>query len=170
MTEPDPMARSEIRERYENSDEAPTDGYANYGDVNPKPHGGQWITYNDSGWWTFYSTQPAVDVGFDVGDDLPESEVLRHQYVRSVELSWQDVLTEAGLFTESALSTATALHSVDADKYGPDSLAVDSRLTWFVAAVADELAESYPYHDPVKHGEYGEILDSLGIDPLDGEW
>lgn len=152
--------REELREHYERSGDAPTDCWANYGDANPAPHGGNWIVYDpDRGHFELRGTFRAEELGFDV----PE-ESLRHQYVYYNECRFDDLVAEDGTFTDSAQSTASSLSRTTG---GPTGLIVDGRFTWFVAAYLDERRTAYGRHgnDSVYTGDYAEILDRVGVDP-----
>lgn len=153
--------RSELREYFETECNPPVDCHRNYGDANPDAHGGHWVTYDpERGHFEGIGTFHAHEMGFDVD---PEADA---QWVYHGEIYLSDVFTEDGEFTDRAQRTADSLHRCP----GPAGLVVDGRLTWFVGAMLDERRESYShYDDSVYEGEYTEILDTLGVNPCNGE-
>lgn len=160
MQEPDPD-RSEVRDRYESHQDPPTDGYANYGDANPGPHGGVWVTYDD-GEWTAYETVQSADVGFENVD--PED--YGDQYVTLGYVQWRDLVTEDGDWTDRAASFVGTFHK------GPDSpmaAVVNGRMTGLAAWYATERARPASHHGDgrVQAENYDAVLDKFGIDPIE---
>lgn len=155
--------REQLRNHYEASGDAPTDCWENFGDVNPQPHGGDWVVYKpEYGKFELRGTYPAIEMGFDI----PTEEELQHQYVYQNECRFGDIVTEDGYFTESARSTAESLYSCPSE---PSGLVADGRVTWFVVAYLDEYRYPYARHpnNSVYEGDYYDILDRVGVDPCE---
>ncbi len=155
--------REQLREYYEESGDAPTECWENYGDANPAAHGGGWVHYD--GGWDHIGTFVAEEVGYPE-DEYDVDDPIEAQYVYWGEVHWRDIVTEDGEWTDEAQRTIDSIHGAHAT---PAGAVVDGRLTWFVAAFADEVREGYPRHDPVHTGEYEDILSSLGVEPCEGE-
>lgn len=147
--------RKELREFYENSDEVPTDGHENYGDVNPAPHGGMWVEYEPE-WGAFEMVETLTQ----------DREEPFDQYVFVAEAHFEDLVTESGEFTESARRTAESLHGANNT---PAGLIVDGRWTWFVVAWLSERTTAINYgHGASRYeGEYSEILEKVGVEPAE---
>jgi hypothetical protein len=149
--------REALRHHYESSGDAPTECWANYGDVNPAPHGGMWLHYEGDG-WMMIGTFVAEDVGLDPDVDDP----IKAQYVYQSPVAWRDIVTEDGGWTDRARGTVESLHHCPET---PAAAVVDERLSWLVAGFADEKREAYSRRDPIKTGDYRSILESVGVDP-----
>lgn len=164
MTDEPTETRESIRERYENSGNAPTEGYRNHGDLNPDAHGGIWATYDaDHGEWEVYETIPTVEVGASVFSPPPREEDYGDQYVTTASVQWSDVVTEGGEWTEEAQREADAIHG---GHDSPLGAVVDGQLTGFVAHFATHRTDPYPYRSP-RHREdsYADVLESIGVEP-----
>lgn len=160
---PQTETRQQIRDRYEESDDAPTECWDNYGDAIPAPHGGNWVHYD--GRWDFRGTFMAEDIGYDM-EEFDVDDPLKAQYVYSSLVHWQDIITEDGEWTDAMQSTVDSLHR------GPETplaAVVNDRLTWLVAAYADEVRRAYNRQKPVLTGDYDDILRSVGVEPCDHE-
>jgi len=160
---PETETRQELRDRYEDSEDAPTECWDNYGDVNPAPHGGNWIHYDDG--WDFRGTFCAEEIGYPMSE-YDVDDPIKAQYVYASEVHWRDIITEDGEWTDSMQSTVESLHR------GPESplaAVVNDRLTWLVAAFADEVRRDYRRRKPVYTGDYEDILSRVGVEPCDND-
>jgi len=154
--------RTEVRERYEEDNDPPTDGYANCGDANPGPHGGVWVTY-DGGEWDVLETVMAANIGFpDAGE-----EDIGDQYVTAGNVQWRDLVTEDGEWTDRAARFVdTFYHSHDT----PMGAVVDHSMTAYAAwYVTDYGASPYPRRKDGRHqkDDYEAVLDAIGVEPID---
>lgn len=164
MTElPKNPTREELKGHYEASGEAPTECWENYGDVNPAPHGGDWIHYDGS--WTFIGTFVAEQIGYPT-EDLDVDDPIRAQVVYYEEVRWSDLVTEDGEWTDAARGTVQSLHS---GPQTPATAIVNGVMTSFVVAYAAESRTLYNHRDPVYCGEYREILESVGVEPCEND-
>ena len=160
---PEDPDREEIRAFYESSDDPPASCWENYGDADPAPHGGDWIHYG--GGWKFVGTFVAADMGYPMGE-FDVDDPVKAQYVYSSSVHWGDIVTKSGRWTGAMQNTVDSLHGAPES---PAAAVVNNRLTWLVAAFADEHRREQNPHKPVRTGDYDDILSAAGVEPCDDE-
>jgi len=164
MTESN-TTRADVREHYEQT--ADTDGWVNYGDANPGPHGGIWLRYDDrTGCFEVFRTTPSVDVGFP--DVRPDD--FGDQYVEFGGLYWSDVVTARGDWTDEFQTAMSSLTRRARDET-PEGAVIDGRLEHHVAHEARHWSRPVRLtHDTEDHGRihadtYDDVLAVVGVDP-----
>lgn len=138
----------------------PPEGWTNYGDANPREHGGLWLLWQpERRSWDVVRTTPAADVHAGI-DDVDAY----HQYVVCGEIDvsqiYQDSRPRQG-WTDTGERVANSLHI-----RGPG--AALERLTWFAGACADTLLprlRAGDYDDVREYDDgYRGLIESYGVD------
>ena len=153
--------RDTLRARYEASDDCP-EGWVNFGDADPAPHGGLWISYDaDHGSWEIIRTFWAGDFIEGVAEDD-----LGAQVVSVAEVQWRDIVTDGGAWTDPAQGTVKSLYGAHDT---PGGAVADDHLTWFVGAFGDERCEPWShYKTHLEADSYRDLLAKVGVEPPEG--
>lgn len=154
---------------YERPD-SPTEGYHNYGDINPEAHGGLWVKMVSDDKFRVIETWPAVEIGAPLHlyagshDVDPDSEeAYRFQYVEEIDVCDEDLFDASGEFT------GIAAGNVEAISNWPDSLE-EIVAGGYLSRLAGEVGRDLPARrhrsEHITVSNYQTILDRYDIDPI----
>lgn len=156
--------RAQLQNAYEASD-PPVGRWENKGDATPDAHGGLWISYDTNGVWKVVETTPAAEV-FSESDRF-NFDGEGDQYVRTARVSFSDVVSESGEWTDDLDRLMDTLHRPN---HTPAGAIVDGNLTTHVAHYAVgtrgvvEAVGNGPGAGVVEKDTYADVLESVGVE------